>query len=271
MPELPEVETIIRGLKPAIGKKIVKISASWPKTIQGGVSRAKKLLINKEIKCISRRAKYIIYQLDEDLFLVQHLRMTGRMILTKDKSPIRFERARIILSGGFNLAFADQRKFGRLEILNKIGLNELENRLGPEPLDNKYTSNQLHISLDRTGRPIKAALLDQGIVAGLGNIYADESLFIARIDPRVPANRISKADAKLLWKAIRQILRRAISHRGTTFQDYRDADGKKGEFFNKLAVYGRKGLPCLKCKTILSSIRLAQRQTVWCSRCQPPH
>ncbi len=269
MPELPEVETIARELRPhLVGRRIQAARIEWPGAIAAPTPDVFQATIrNRQITNVSRRAKYLLLPLDSGETLLIHLRMTGNLeICPADAAPGQYTRVILYLDDGQALHFHDQRKFGRLWLLRDPTV--LLGKLGPEPLDNAFTARDLAARLRDRRAPIKAVLLDQHCIAGLGNIYADEALFAARIDPRRPANSLDESEVRRLHSAIRSILAEAIRARGSTLRDYRPPDSERGRFQERFRVYHRADQPCPACGTPIVRIRLAQRSTHFCPNCQ---
>ena len=275
MPELPEVETVRSLLEPEIvGQTITGVTLGD----FGGVLESRipgldplSALRNAAIVNVMRRGKYLIAGLSNGLFLIVHLRMTGRiLILPAGSSPVRFEHAAIHLSSGVDLRFGDQRKFGRLTIAAAEDVARLHERLGPEPFDRRLTAGVLWEALRRRPGKIKNALLDQSLIAGLGNIYVDEALFRTRIHPEQPANSLPLAEVRRLLRAVRLILRLAILRQGTTFASFENPYGEAGENANFLRAYGRSrdGGRCPRCRTPFEKIVVGGRGTTLCPRCQ---
>jgi len=275
MPELPEVETVRRGLLPEItGRTIQSVEPiDFPGVLgEYSVDEATARLAGRVITGLDRRGKYLVFALDDDAGLIVHLRMTGVLMLEARTSPApRFHRLTIGLDGERDLRFADQRKFGRVIPASREALIGLDLKLGPEPLSDAFTADTLYASIHRRKAPIKSVLLDQGVVAGLGNIYVDEALFRAGIHPAALGASLGPEQAAGLHAAIQDVLRSGIEHRGTSFSSFRDAYGGKGANQHQLAVYGRgrSGLPCVRCGTPLMRIVLAGRGTSFCPTCQP--
>lgn len=287
MPELPEVETVRRGLRRyLLGQKIKEIKVFSSKTVVGTTALFYRYLKDQEIVDITRRGKLLIFHLSpSNLFLLIHLKMTGQLIYrhkssllagghslqAKDieKLPNKHTRAFFVFSGGGCLFFNDLRKFGYLKIVSKKELeNILANNYGPEPLGAGFSHLALSEMLSDRKVSIKAALLDQRKLAGLGNIYVDEALFRAGISPVRLAKSLKKGEIVFLYKAIVDILKEAIKYKGTTFRDFLDSSGTKGNFSNHLQVYGRANEKCLVCGGKIVKIRLAGRGTHYCPYCQ---
>ncbi len=269
MPELPEVETVVRNLRPElVGRTISAFEAAWPKvTAPAQPAAFARQVVGRTIQGVNRRGKYIILQLDKGYVHI-HLRMTGQLfaIPAGEDTPTTQIRAQFLLSNGNRLLFRDQRKFGRMGYLDDLA--PLEARLGPEPLAANFTGALLAKKLASQTRQIKPLLLDQSFIAGLGNIYVDEALFAARIHPQLEADRIPGDKAKGLHRAIRRLLRRSIERQGTTFSSFRFGRNETGGYRERLKVFGREGRPCPVCRTAIVKTRVAQRGTHHCPQCQ---
>lgn len=269
MPELPEVETIVRGLAPSVvGKTITSVDVRLARMIvaPSGVDFAG-AITGRRIDAVRRRGKYAVLELDSGKSLVIGLRMTGRLVVTRARTEYPRSHVTLRFKGGARLHFADVRTFGRIRLVEAGQAWDAE--LGVEPLSDAFTEGAFIGMLSGRMSPIKAFLLDQRRIAGIGNIYACEALWEARIRPNRPARDLTKAAAGRLRRAIVDVLQRAIEMRGTSVDDYVDADGLQGGFQNDLAVYGRAGLLCSRCGAgkIVRTV-LAQRGTWWCRRCQ---
>jgi formamidopyrimidine-DNA glycosylase len=275
MPELPEVETVRRGLEPHVrGRTIVAVRVGDFAGVIGDedpVSVACRLT-GRRLEALRRRGKYLIADLDDGSALLIHLRMTGSLVLTNRAAPpVRFQRVAIELDDGNDVRFSDQRKFGRILHVLPEEVGDLDRRLGPEPLEARFTAADLADRLRRRSGPIKSVLLDQSLVAGLGNVYVDEALFRARLHPLRPSNALSASDVRLLHRAIRSVLREGLDNRGTSFSSFRDAEGRAGANQHNLRVYGRGrvGGPCPRCGTPLTRLVVGGRGSHVCLRCQP--
>lgn len=273
MPELPEVETVRRSLEvPLIGRRIVSLRlVDFPGVIGSEpVEAVAARIVNRTFIAARRRAKYLLLDLDDGTALMVHLRMTGHLeIVPADTPRLRFEHLTIGLDDGNELRYADQRKFGRVLHLSRDDLSRLERRFGPEPLGPRFTAHWLARALAHRPGKLKSVLLDQEVVAGLGNIYADEALFRARLHPERPANSLSDSQIASLHRAIRAVLREGVERRGTTFSSYRDASGQAGENQFNLRVYGQGGHgACPRCGWPLSRVVVGGRGTSFCPRCQ---
>lgn len=269
MPELPEVETIVRDLNSALKGQIVK-NAGFLNTYikESGDTPSESSLCGLRLITIERRGKNIIFRFENDLSMVVHLKMTGRLLLgklsPKENKHLHFR----IEFNNANLYFYDVRKFGRIGIYNssELAKHPRLSKLGPEPFD--LTPPRFVELFGGRNKPIKIALMDQEIIAGIGNIYADESLFAAGIRPNLKASKINTDRLKKLHKSVIKVLNKAIDNRGSSVDDYLDGFGKSGEFQNLLMAYGRTGEKCKKCKSTIKRIVLGGRSTHYCPRCQ---
>ena len=270
MPELPEVETVVRGLRePLIGRTVRGMWYDCLRTIQSpDPEQFAARIAGQTFRAIDRRAKYILCQLDHDL-LVVHLRMTGRLYVVPDDAVSGADRwlhFSLQLDNGTQLRFSDARKFGFVSLTPAF--EQIAPTLGPEPLDDAFTPDVLRERLARHGKSIKALLLDQAFLDGVGNIYADEALHRAQISPLRPANRLTDAEISALYGAIRDALNAGIVQEGASINWYRKPDGTQGEAQKHFYVYGRDGEPCERCGETIVKIRVAQRGTHYCPACQ---
>lgn len=276
MPELPEVETVCRTLQePLVGRAFTSAVVTWPRTVEPlppGDFIAR--VTGTRVDGIDRRAKLIVMQLSSGEILTTHLRMTGKLLYSLAGSeatgePERHLRVAYELDNGDLLEFFDARKFGRVRLLTCEEWHVMSASYGPEPLDPAFTPDEFYHRLNRTSRQIKPLLLDQTFLAGVGNIYADEALYLARIHPLKPASSISRRKAEDLHAAIVSTLQQAIDNAGTTLRDYRSALGGSGSNSRNLNVYGApKGSLCRRCGSRLKRLVVAQRGTTICPRCQ---
>lgn len=271
MPELPEVETVVRGLRaPLIGRTILGMWTDWEKTIHSPTLQEFAARVTGQTVCsVARRAKYILIELEYDV-LVIHLKMSGRLYVasaTEQHVADKWVHVRFDLDEGRQLRFSDVRKFGKVYLTHDV--RALLAHLGPEPLSDDFTLARFGDSLQGRKRSVKSLLLDQEIVAGIGNIYADEALFRAGIHPNCHPAQLSLEDIALLHRAIRDALAAGIKHEGASINWYRKPDGSKGESQNHLYVYGRENQGCRACGAIINKIRVAQRGTHFCPGCQP--
>ncbi len=273
MPELPEVETIVRDLRPGLlGRRLERVDLLRPSVVRfPEASRFRARLEGRTITSVSRRGKFIHLGLEGGEELVVHLGMTGTLTLERESEPLRLHtHLRIGLGRSEELRFRDPRRFGRV-LLGSSGELQLAGvlpRLGAEPLEPGFAVQELASQLRRSRRAVKSVLLDQALVAGCGNIYADEACFRAGIRPDRRACRISQPRAERLLRELRLVLEDAIRRRGSSFSDYRDGFGARGEAYEALLVYGRGGQPCVVCGAPLRQSRVGGRGTVFCARCQ---
>ncbi len=272
MPELPEVETVVRGLRQHVtGCTFTGVDVHWHKTVQSHSPAAfAEGLRGRRIVAVSRRGKYIVLKLDNEAFVTIHLRMTGRLfILPAHAAPAPHTRVVFWLDNGHALHFVDPRKFGRVALLQPDALSELDARLGPEPLST-LTPQLLLSRLARRSIAIKSALLDQSVVAGIGNIYADEALHRAAIHPQRPAHSLTTDEAAALCDAMREVLAGAVERHGTTLSDeqFVGLEGRMGENQGHLTVFRRTGQACPRCGATVQRVRLGGRSTHFCPHCQ---
>ena len=268
MPELPEVESVLRQLRPRLrGRRIVRVTA----TPQARFDRLDDAAGHR-IGDLRRRGKYLLATLEappDPRELVLHLGMTGALRLRGDDGwePDAYVRATFELDEGV-LDFRDVRRFGRLSVVTEgdyRGIGTLET-LGPEPLSSGFTPEAFHEALARSRQPIKVQLLGQRVVAGVGNIYADEALWLSRIDPR--ARRLGVERSHRLWASLRHVLAEAVEREGTTFRDYQMVNGQSGRNAEYLSAYGQHGTPCRRCRTTLRRIVVGGRGSTYCPGCQ---
>ncbi len=274
MPELPEVETIRRHLAPALeGRTILRariLKDDIALDLPSGRALARRLA-GRRIDSVGRRGKYLLLELDDGRVLQVQLRMSGRFAIGAPRPhPEHFTHlaARFELDDGQVLFYDDVRRLGGFRLLSAKRWRELETRLGPEPLSDSFTAAVLGGRLAGRRAPIKNALLDQSRIAGIGNIYASEALYRARIDPRRPSRSLRTAEIRRLHRAIRRVLRESIERAGTTLRDYRTANGGSGEFQSALRAYGREGEPCPRCGATIRRLVQAGRSTFLCPACQ---
>ncbi|MCJ7792401.1 MAG: bifunctional DNA-formamidopyrimidine glycosylase/DNA-(apurinic or apyrimidinic site) lyase [Candidatus Marinimicrobia bacterium] len=270
MPELPEVETIKRDLNRLIvGRQILAMTTDSPKQVKPSLVVVKKAVTGTKIKQVKRRAKLIQIFLSNKQILVIHLKLTGRLLVRKKNTPKDdWQHVTFSLSGDRELRFCDLRKFGWVRLLkDEQELKELLAEFGPEPLASLNLKKFKEI-LVATRRAIKIVLMDQKKISGVGNIYANDALFLARIDPRRPANNITDPEAKKLYQAIEKVLQAGIKYRGASDQYYLDALGKKGAYQEHFLTYGRQGKPCFDCGGTIKRIKIGGRGTFFCPKCQ---
>jgi len=272
MPELPEVETIVRELNAQVPGRAIEEVRVFRADALGGVPPAafRAALLGRTLGRVRRRGKFLVFPLAPAGFLIGHLRMTGKFVLApRSAPPAPHHRVWFDLSGARRLIFQDMRCFGTLALVGRLAESPALAALGLEPLSRRFTAAWLAVALARSRMPLKHWLMHQGHVAGLGNIYAAEILFRARLSPLARADGLSAAEVGRLHRATRQVLRQAIASNGTTISDYRRVDEKSGEFQNFLRVYGKGGQPCPVCRTPVQRIRQQQRSTFFCPTCQP--
>lgn len=288
MPELPEVETVKRGLdKLIVGKKVLSVSHDWPKSFPNVQSEVDEFLVGAIINRISRRGKALIIDLSTNYSLVIHLKMTGQLVYVGaerfgaghpndsliSELPDSSTRVTFVFTDKSHLFFNDQRKFGYVKLVPTPHVLELDffQRLGPEPLVDSFTSKEFAKRLQkRKNTSIKAALLDQSVLAGVGNIYADEALFGAGVHPARRVGSLQKPQLERLHEALIEVLAEAIEKGGSTDRNYRDAEGKKGSYLTFAKVFRREGEPCMSDSTLILKTRVAGRGTHYCPTCQKP-
>ncbi|MEN8143721.1 MAG: bifunctional DNA-formamidopyrimidine glycosylase/DNA-(apurinic or apyrimidinic site) lyase [Gemmatimonadota bacterium] len=273
MPELPEVETIRADLDPLLqGRRIEGLRIHKPDIVLGGITPSEfgRLLRGRTFLRVSRRAKYLLFELDRDTVLQTHLRMTGRFAIGPSlpgEAGFRHIAAEFRLDDGRTLFYDDVRRLGGFLVLSGEEWARVAARLGPEPLG-RFSSGDLLRIFHNLRAPIKNVLLDQRRLAGVGNIYASEALFRAEIDPRRPAGSLTSEEARRLHRSVRRVLREALRSSGTTLRDYRAVSGASGQYQNRLRVYGREGEKCPRCRKTIERIVQAGRSSFLCSSCQ---
>ena len=274
MPELPEVETVVRGLRPRLeGRRLVRIDQRRPDLRFPLPERFGERLTGRLVRAVTRRAKYILVHLDGDEVLMAHLGMSGRMVLGDARTaavPNPHDHIVFETDAGDELRFNDARRFGMMDLVAEAELDahRLIKDLGPEPLSNAFNGPALAERLAGKRSPIKAALLDQRVVAGLGNIYVCESLHRAGLSPRRQAHTVQGGRAERLARAVRQVLDRAVAAGGSSLRDYVRADGELGYFQHEWTVYDREDEPCRSCGQAIRRLVQSGRSTFHCSRCQ---
>lgn len=273
MPELPEVETIKRTLEVRIkGLSVVSVIIFLPKLIRTpGLEEFKTLLTGRKFQRLDRRGKYLMLHLSQGLVMVIHLRMTGRLVYLHASAEVAPHTHLIInLDDGCQLRYSDIRRFGNVSLVPAADLNKLPGlcSLGREPFDLEFTRGYLLKQLHSRRVILKTLLLDQSFIAGLGNIYADEVLFRARIHPQQRSNALTQRQSAKLFHAIRDVLKEGIENRGTTLRDYVDGEGMAGNYQNLLKVHNRENQPCKVCSTNISRLRISGRSTYFCPYCQ---
>lgn len=286
MPELPEVETVVRGLNRLIlKKKITQVKHDWPKSFPNLEKDVNDFMIGAEIFKVQRRGKAIIIKLNNGWALVTHLRMTGQIVYRGEENwgaghpnddflndlPNKSTRVEIDFEDQTKLFFNDQRKFGYMKLLPEPEIEELSffQKLGPEPLEDNFTVEIFKERLlKKKNSLIKPTILDQSVIAGVGNIYADEALWRAKIHPETRIKDFLNVDFKNLHESIRFVMNKSIEKGGSTDRNYVNADGSRGNYLEYAAVYHKNGQPCKRCGTEISKIRVGGRGTHFCENCQ---
>lgn len=290
MPELPEVETVKLGLQRLLpGLRAVALETDWPKSFPNAPSDVQAFLIGASVQTVRRRAKVLLIELDSGYTLVIHLKMTGQLVYRSNDDAERFgaghpnqslvgalpdKSTRVIVSfEKAKLFFNDQRKFGWMRLIPTVEVEQLDffQKVGPEPLAADFTAGDFIVRIRRRpGSNIKAVLLDQTVIAGVGNIYADESLWGAKLHPTILVRDISDAKLRILFKELQYVLNLAIEKGGSTDKNYVSAEGKHGSYLSFARVFRRENLPCPRCGTTIIKTRVAGRGTHTCPRCQKP-
>ena len=286
MPELPEVETVrLQLLHKILNKPIRKIKVFNQKTVVNNTDFSKKL-IGKTFSDIDRIGKLLIFSFknERDLFLLTHLKMTGQFFYVDKKEivggghsskaddskdlPNRHTRIAFYFTDGTSLFFNDMRMFGYMKIANLVEAEKAKAKFGQEPISNEFDFQKFSEKIKRKNTPIKATLLDQTLVAGLGNIYVDEALFLAGVLPNRKTSEVSEKEIKNIIKAGGKVMNKSITYGGTTFQHFLDTGGETGNYTDFLKVFGKQNTPCPKCKTLIQKTRVAGRGTHFCPNCQ---
>jgi formamidopyrimidine-DNA glycosylase len=274
LPELPEAETIVRGLRPAVVGEYIRrtrvIHADVLRQSRRGFGTAAR---GRRITGVERRGKNVVHRLDDGSVLAVNLGMTGKL-LPFPRAPRGADRpthpaVRFSFDSGACLVFDDQRRFGTVELLSAEAWQIRSDRMGPEPLEAGYNGGALHAALGKSRSPVRSWLLDQRRIAGVGNIYAAEALYLAGVHPLRPANQVTAPEADRLHQALKRVLQAAIDRGGTTIRDYRNADGEEGEYARELHVYGQDGADCGRCGTTIERLVFSNRSAFCCPICQP--
>lgn len=271
MPELPEVETLITSLWPKVkGLEISRIRVLCRRILKNENFSFLKKLIGKKIVGLRRRGKMILIDSEGGVSLIVHLKMTGQLIFHSSAEPLDKHTHLIIFFKGQSqeLRYRDVRKFGFISWARTSDVDSAHelSSLGPEPLEIDFPGFR-RLFQGRTAR-LKSLLLNQNFLAGIGNIYSDEILFKAKLHPLTPASCLEKNELRLLWKAMRDVLKTAIRYKGSSIRDFTDAEGEKGNFQNRHRVYGRESLPCIICGAAVERLRLGGRSSFFCPSCQ---
>lgn len=274
MPELPEAETIVRGLRrTVVGERIRAVGVPHPDVLRASPRAFGTRVRGCRIIGIGRRGKNVLISLEEGPVIAVNLGMTGALLPfprpPRGSSAPTHPAVRFLFESGGVLIFDDQRRFGTMEVLDADAWAERQAHLGPEPLGDGFTPAALHRSLHASTSPIRSWLLDQRRVAGVGNIYANEALHVAGIHPARRARTITVREAERLHQAVREVLQAAIDQGGTTIRDYRNADGEAGAYGRRLHVYGREGEPCPTCGADIRRMVISNRSAFFCPVCQP--
>ncbi|HKU59466.1 MAG TPA: bifunctional DNA-formamidopyrimidine glycosylase/DNA-(apurinic or apyrimidinic site) lyase [Gaiellaceae bacterium] len=273
MPELPEVETVRRSLAPVLeGRRFARVRIDDPRLTRPlDREEVARELQGETVDVVDRRGKYLIVRFRSGRALLIHLRMTGSVLHAPsgELADDPHRRAVVKLDDGSDVSYRDVRRFGTWLLLEPDEVEAyVDTRVGPEPLEEAYKAKHLAERLHKRKAPVKAAILDQRTVAGVGNIYADEALWRARIHPLKPANELDAKEVQALHRAIRRALEAGIARQGSTLRDYRLPDGGSGSMQHEFKVYGRGGEPCDRCGTPIDKIRVAGRGTWYCPACQ---
>ncbi len=269
MPELPEVETVVRALRQLlIGRSITTVRNDWPRHIGTPILDELRARIHTcRIEAIQRRAKYLVFTLTHGETLIIHLKMSGHLaVVDADEPTDKHVHTVFELDNGQELRFRDTRKFGRVYLVQDP--QQILGKLGPEPLEDDFTAAVLQARLNGRTRALKPLLLDQQLIAGVGNIYADEALFYAKLHPTRPANTLGINEISALHESIQKVLRLGIEREGASIDLYTKPDGSKGDMQNAVAVFRRTGDPCYECGRPIERIVLGGRSTHFCSHCQ---
>ena len=267
MPELPEVETIRRALEPLLrGERLDNVDILDARIVQGDADGFRREVAGRTVVQVMRRGKHLLLLLDDGRGIALHLRMTGSLLLNEPEHGPRV-RAILHFSNGTRVYFNDMRRLGTICLIPDVDAYCL--RLGPEPLAEEFTSECLESRLAGHRIPVKAALLDQHLVAGVGNMYADEALFLAGIHPTTPASALSHSQIVNLWQALREVLHKAIANHGASISTYALPDGEMGTAHERFNVAHRLGQPCPVCGTPLIRLMVRKRGSYFCPSCQP--
>lgn len=287
MPELPEVETIRIGLARLLpGRRVKAVEHDWPKSFPNSEADVHKFLVGAEIKRVRRRAKALIIDLSGGYSLIAHMKMTGQLVFRGQRErfgaghptdslvgelPDRSTRVTLDFTDGSKLFFNDQRKFGWMKLVPTARVAELDffRKIGPEPLEKGFTAKTLEERAARRQKSnIKSVLMDQTVLAGVGNIYADEALWGAKLHPATPVKDLGPADFRRLYKELMYVLKLAVEKGGSTDRNYVDASGRKGSYLGFARAFRREGQPCPRCGADIIKIRVAGRGTHVCPKCQ---
>lgn len=270
MPELPEVETTVNGIKPWLENKTIKQINVYNPSLRWKIpDDLPKKYLSEKIVSVSRRAKYILLHLESKSTIIIHLGMSGSLVIsTEDKALAKHDHFEMIMDDNTILRYNDPRRFGCVLDTQDYIEHKLIKHLGPEPLTEGFNGKVLKTKAKNKTLAVKNFIMDGKVVVGVGNIYASEALFLAGINPNSSAKKVSLAKYKVLAKVIKQVLSKAIEAGGTTLNDFVNAEGKPGYFAQQLNVYGRKGEPCVTCDKPITLKTIGQRSTFYCTNCQ---
>lgn len=269
MPELPEVETSVRALRPSLlNRTITNVRNTWPRhVVVPPLAELQERIRGRQIEAITRRGKFLVFTLSDDETLIIHLRMSGHLSVVGAEEPVdAYTHTRFSLDDGRELRFRDPRKFGCVYLVHDP--QEVLGKLGPEPLEPGFTVETLQERLHGRRRLLKPLLLDQSFIAGVGNIYADEALFYARLHPQRTTDTLTAEEITALHAGLQKALSEGIAREGASITTYLKPDGQKGDMQNAMAVYGQEELPCPRCGTPIKRIVLGGRGTHFCPNCQ---
>lgn len=270
MPELPEVETTVNGIKPWIENKSIKHINIYNPSLRWKIPEdLPKKYLSEKIVSVTRRAKYILLNLESQSTIIIHLGMSGSLVIsTQDKALAKHDHFEMIMDDNTILRYNDPRRFGCVLDTKDIEKHKLIKHLGPEPLTEDFNGKLLKTKAKNKIQAVKNFIMDGKVVVGVGNIYASEALFLAGINPNNSAKKVSLAKYNVLAKVIKKVLSKAIQAGGTTLNDFVNAEGKPGYFAQQLNVYGRSGEPCVNCDKFITKKTIGQRSTFYCTSCQ---
>lgn len=269
MPELPEVQTTVLGLKKVLNRAFIDVWTDTEKLFKNtSFNNFKDKIKGKKIKKVYRRGKNIIFELSDNYFMLVHQKMTGHLLYDKwkENKMNSFIHVKFFLDNNKILALSDLRKFAKIELYKKEEIEKALSHLGPEPLEKIFTFNKFKKTLKK-GR-IKQVLMNQEVIAGIGNIYSDEILWKAKVHPEKDALKLTETELKRIYKAMKDILKKGVELRGTSISDYRDVEGKRGRFADYIKVYRKEGEKCLRCKTPIERKKIVGRSAHFCPKCQ---
>ena len=281
MPELPEVETIVRGIRPLIsGRRVEDVEVVHDDVVTGPPVDLRRSVSSQRVATVWRRAKNVLLELHSGSVIWMNLGMTGGVLALPRLGSVGHARLRygervthpavvFRLEHGIDLVYNDSRRFGRIQVLTRVQSEDRAASFGPEPLQASFAADDLWRALRTSRAPVRSWLLDQRKISGIGNIYAAEALFRSGIHPARPAHTIRRWEAATLLANLRAVLTEALQAGGTTIRDYRNAEGRRGDFVRRLQVYGREGSPCTRCSTSIRRVVFGNRSAYLCPECQP--